>query len=512
MTQGLINLACLTVRTIGCLIFGFLLWYSFRYTYHQPPRLGETSEVIRDSVLVNFAFVGVGIILFGLITRIEKKFSDKIKKILADAVVLAAVIWILFAGFMWIYSANRYPITDPLFSFAGASYFIEGQYSFLGKGGYCDFFPHQLGLIFFMELFFRCVGTFQYFKYEIMCVFLAAGIVWLGYLILRRCCSSLAAAVIYSCSMMGCIPMIVYTSWVYGDIPCMFFTMLAVWFLVRYGDHPQKTANLAGAVISAVWACIVRKHAAIFVIAACLAALVFFWQKKDKKILIAAVLTAVLPILAYQGINKMYELRSGIEHSRGLPLNTWLAIGLTESDKGEYGVWVDDYRQYYFECQFDIAKVKEKAAEGIRRRIGEMQADPAYAMQFYREKVLTQWNDPLYGCFYFNTQYREEDIPAADSWPAKVMGDWYESILIFCSRIQAFIYLGVFFYYMLAIKKDTPFLQYIFAITVIGGFLFSILWEAKTRYIFSYYPMMFPMAAMGYLYLIQGMCRKWKTR
>lgn len=503
ISQRMVGLSCVIVKAVGCSIFAFLLWYSFRYTHHQPPELWEVSLVVRDSALANAAFAGMGILLFGLIVRMEKKLSDKTKKTIADAVAVVAVAWMLFAGFMWIYSATRYPITDPQFTFAGASYFIEGQYSFLGKGGYCGFFPHQLGLIFFMELFFRCVGTFQYFKYEIMCVFLAAGVVWLGYLILRHSCNSLAAAVAYSCSMMCCIPLIVYTSWVYGDIPCLFFTMLAAWCLECYADHPQKIAWLAGAVISVVWACIVRKHAAMFVIAFCLAALVTFWQKRDKKILVAAALAAILPTLAYQGINKMYEMRSGIEHSKGLPVNTWLAIGLTESAKGEYGVWVDDFRQYYFECEFDIAKVREKAAERIRERIGVMQADPAYAMRFYREKILTQWNDPLCGCFYFNTQYNEADVPAADSWPAKVMGDWYDGILTFCSRIQAFVYLGVFFYYLFAVRKDAPFLWHIVAITIIGGFLFSILWEAKTRYIFSYYPLMFPMAATGYFYLIQ---------
>lgn len=500
--KNLINAANWIVKICGGVIFLFLLWYSFRYTHHLPLDLIEITQVVQDHVPLNLLFPCVGLLLFGLLRRLEKNLHTKVSFIIANLAVAVASLWVLYAGFKWIYSADRYPITDPLFSFAGASYFIEGNYSFLTRGGYCSVFPHQLGLISFMELFFRIAGPFQYFRFEILCVFFAVGIVWLGHLILWRCCASMSAAVIYSCAISGCIPLIIYTSWVYGDIPCIFFTMLAVWFLLCYDDS-RKIVWLACTVLSATLACIVRKNALIFIIAMCLAALVSCFQKKDRKLLTGMLFALILPLLSYQGIYKMYELRSGLEHSKGLPTLTWIAIGMTEDPDGQSGVYVDDFRSYYYECGHDLALVKEKVVERIRDRIAEMKADPSYAVRFYREKILLQWNDPLYGCFYFNTQYSDEAAPAPDSWAARIAGELYEYILVFSSQLQAFIYLGVFFYFVLAFGKDSSFLRHTLAITFIGSFLFSILWEAKARYIFSYYPLMFPVAIAGYLFLLQ---------
>ena len=34
-------------------------------------------------------------------------------------------------------------------------------------------------------------------------------------------------------------------------------------------------------------------------------------------------------------------------------------------------------------------------------------------------------------------------------------------------------------------------------IAVLGGFFFSVIWEAKARYVFPYFMMMLPYAAMG---------------
>ena len=39
--------------------------------------------------------------------------------------------------------------------------------------------------------------------------------------------------------------------------------------------------------------------------------------------------------------------------------------------------------------------------------------------------------------------------------------------------------------------------KYVLLIAVFGGFLFSLIWEAKTRYIFPYLLMMLPYMAVG---------------
>ena len=55
---------------------------------------------------------------------------------------------------------------------------------------------------------------------------------------------------------------------------------------------------------------------------------------------------------------------------------------------------------------------------------------------------------------------------------------------------------------LFGVRKDSNILHLFLAVTIIGGFFFSIMWETKARYIFPYYIMMFSYAGMGYVELI----------
>ena len=60
-------------------------------------------------------------------------------------------------------------------------------------------------------------------------------------------------------------------------------------------------------------------------------------------------------------------------------------------------------------------------------------------------------------------------------------------------------------------KKKMDLEWYVLLIAVIGGVLFHELWEAKSRYVFSYFIMMIPMAAEG-LGLLSGCLGKRRTK
>ena len=62
---------------------------------------------------------------------------------------------------------------------------------------------------------------------------------------------------------------------------------------------------------------------------------------------------------------------------------------------------------------------------------------------------------------------------------------------------------GMMCYFLFAVKKGSNILQHMLAATMIGGFFFSIIWEAKARYVLPYYIIMYPMAVLGYGQLFQ---------
>lgn len=494
-------LANWVVRIFGGAIFLFLTWYSMRYTQYINPGWNEKPVNVPDSMLQNLVVLFGAVLLFCGLMLVEKRLLPKTQKMISYGALAFAVLWVGIWGFWWISSAERIPEGDQAFIYGGASYFLEGNFSFLDKGCYCSIYPHQLALIALMELLFLFVGTYNYFAFQCICVLLAMGIVFIGFQIVKCMTDRTSAVLFYCITMLGCVPLVLYTSWVYGDIPSIFFTMLAAWMLLLY-EKKGRSGYLAAMVGALCFAMLVRKNSLIVIIAFCMTALVRMILKKDKKLLAAAVLAVLLPGLLYAGVYKMYEIRSGFAHEKGLPVSTWVAMGMQETD-GKCG-WYNNYgKELLHHAEGDYAVVDAVAKKEIKDRIRLFLKNPSYAWDFFREKVLSQWNMPLYESMFFGTKYQEGHIPAANSFVMKISTLYFTDILRICDRLQFVLYFGMLLYFVFAVKPQSNLSEHLLAVAVIGGFLFSIIWEAKARYVLPYYITMFPLAAAGYWQMLQ---------
>lgn len=67
----------------------------------------------------------------------------------------------------------------------------------------------------------------------------------------------------------------------------------------------------------------------------------------------------------------------------------------------------------------------------------------------------------------------------------------------FMNRLQTFVYAFAFLYCLYLIRHDEDHFALILFVTFLGGFLFSLLWEANGRYVFPYFVFLIPAAAMG---------------
>lgn len=492
----LTTLANWVIRVVGVAIFTFLSWYSMRYTQYVNPLGKEYPINVWDSAKRNIFFVGIAVIVVITLMFIESRMTEKIRMWVMRIAISMVGIWIGCWSVWWVMSVDRQPVGDQAFIYGGASYFMEGQFSFLGKGGYCGIYPHQLGLIALVELLFHVVGAYNYLAYQLICTVLAVGIVLLGYTLLRQITDSLTVVLSYCILMSQCVPLVFYTSWVYGEIPSVFFSLMTALCLIKY----EKTGNkrwLLGMTIAILMAVLVRKNSLIMLIAVCLVGGVYMLHKKDKRFFVAILIAAILPGLVYEGIYKIYEVRSGIPHSEGVLPVSFIVMGMQEND-GKYG-WYNNYcKDAYYEADMNLNDMKEICKEDLSLRLAEFREDPSYMVHFFKEKVLSQWNMPLYQSLYFNSQYWEGKEPEADSFVSKLNGEYLVEVLGVCDRIQFILFVGMLLYYIFAVRKDSDILQHMLAVTIIGGFFFSIIWEAMARYIFPYYIMMFPLAAIGY--------------
>lgn len=510
MYKKMIRVSFGIVRTAGAAMMLLLVMCALTDTWYMLPGGEEISFHKRDSAAANLLAAVFCCILFVGLIRLERRLSDKVRRMIAEGIAVLAAVWAFGVSIWWIFSGERLPTGDQAFIYGGASYFRMGDFSFLEQGGYCHIYPYQLGLTSLVELLYHVIDPFQYRPLQVMNALAASGIVYVGYRLVREWSDSFSAETVYCLLMCLCFPLFFYTPWVYGDILSVFFAFLGFLFLSRY-EKTKKTGYLAGMLLALSLAQLVRQSTTIVYVALILVALVHFIRKHDGKLLAAAVMSVVLSLALFAGIYRIYEARSGVERSKGIPTVVTLAMGMQESRRG--CGWDNNYQKdVYNAAAFDYDEMQETGVQECRDRLLYFAENPVYMAEFYGKKLLSQWNGPFYQSVFFTADYHQSAPPKEGTLAADVSGSAFWMFLDICDRIQFVVYLGMLFWFLLAVKEEMGILRQLIAVVVIGGFCFSLLWEAKTRYILPYYLFMFPCASVGYREFCEKMRGKFNIK
>ena len=220
---------------------------------------------------------------------------------------------------------------------------------------------------------------------------------------------------------------------------------------------------------------------------------------KDKKTvnIILAALLMLSVIIAPDMLKGHYERKIGYELD-GIPMNLYIAMGLQEAEKGPG--WYNGFNHHTFEENgFDTEKSAEAGREAIKERISYFADNPQYAFAFFRDKVITTWCEPTCQSIYSGPVESKGQI--VENPVLKNLyggGKLYEIVYLFCNIIITDILLFSIICQISAFK-DKKFSLWMLCILLffVGGFLFHIMWETKSRYICIYYAALAPIAANG---------------
>lgn len=124
------------------------------------------------------------------------------------------------------------------------------------------------------------------------------------------------------------------------------------------------------------------------------------------------------------------------------------------------------------------------------------------ARDFYKEKIQEQWNEPTFCSLVMTATFEQ---PPTGMVEKLYYGEWQQNYRDYTNRYLTVLYLGVILYCVIGLVQKRDILQCLLLIGVIGGFLFSILWEAKSRYVLPYIVLLIPYMALGLSALQAGL-------
>ena len=451
----------------------------------------ETQQVLLrpDNPLWNLLeLAGFGLLFCGCLSLYEK-IGEKFRR----GLLVFTLTFVFGLGILLILFGRTVPAADALSVYNAAAEWILGNTDIIHPTvSYLSYYPQQIGLMAFLELLLRIwnltglsVPAWHFIKLVYVC--LLCGAIWFQYLSLQylwpenykniSCCY----LVLVCCNL----PMIMYSSFVYGEIPS--FAALSVgWYLLlrllgssspdssyrdnvspggsspdsSYRDNVSPGGSYRiiftgfGSILFLTLSVMLRKNSLIPVIAVLLVLLFEALRpgrngKMRLGLLIMAVCLAVTSVGILPLVQKCYEKKAGNTLSSGVTAMSYLAMGMQEASRG--CGWYNGFNiDTYDTAGMDTAIANEISRLAIDERLTYFREHPGYTADFYLHKHLSQWADGTYASRQATlATYGGRSAFFKEVYEGSLSGGYIE----WCNAWQNVLYLGVLVFCIDSLKK-----------------------------------------------------------
>lgn len=464
----------------------------------------ETQQVLLrpDNPLWNLLeLAGFGLLFCGCLYLYEK-IGEKFRR----GLLVFTLTFVFGLGILLILFGRTVPAADALSVYNAAAEWILGNTDIIHPTvSYLSYYPQQIGLMAFLELLLRIwnltglsVPAWHFIKLVYVC--LLCGAIWFQYLSLQylwpenykkiSCCY----LVLVCCNL----PMIMYSSFVYGEIPSFAALSMGCYLLLRLlggvspggsyrdnvspgdsspdssyrdnvsrNDAPSVTAydyvprmlrqilfTGFGSILFLTLSVMLRKNSLIPVIAVLLVLLFEALRpgrngKMRLGLLIMAVCLAVTSVSVLPLTQKIYEKKAGNTLSSGVTAMSYLAMGMQEASRG--CGWYNGFNiDTYDTAGMDTALANEISRLAIDERLAYFLEHPGYTADFYLHKHLSQWADGTYASRQATlATYGGRSAFFKEVYEGSLSGGYIE----WCNAWQNVLYLGVLVFCIGSLKK-----------------------------------------------------------
>ena len=458
----------------------------------------ETQQVLLrpDNPLWNLLeLAGFGLLFCGCL-YLYAKIGERFRR----GLLLFTLGFVFGLGVLLILFGRTVPAADALSVYNAAAEWILGNTDIIHPTvSYLSYYPQQIGLMAFLELLLRIwnltglsAPAWHFIKLVYVC--LLCGAIWFQYLSLQylwpenykniSCCY----LVLVCCNL----PMIMYSSFVYGEIPSFAALSVGCYLLLRllgsasldsasldssyrdnisrndapsvttHGPAPHMLCRIIftgfGSILFLTLSVMLRKNSLVPVIAVLLVLLFEALRpgrngKMRLGLLIMAVCLAVTSVNVLPLTQKIYEKKTGNTLSSGVTAMSYLAMGMQEAPRG--CGWYNGFNiDTYDAAGMDTALANEISRLAINERLVYFREHPGYTADFYLHKHLSQWADGTYASRQATlATYGGRGAFFKEVYEGSLSGGYIE----WCNAWQNILYLGVLVFCIDSLKKRREF-------------------------------------------------------
>lgn len=494
------------IAAIGAAIFLVLTYFSWRYTV----RMYSTDEGVhlwKDTEWKNLLFLLIVLFIVGLLSRLCAKLKKGMLHGAAVMIAIGITVGLIFV----VKQANAYTVGDQAQIQWGAEALFSGLFQEVGSYEYFLILPYQLRLSWLYAVIFKVTGVQSAQILQFVHAICVGITVYTGYRCTRELFDSRRMEAVYLLCILCFLPLYIYVLYIYGEPIGVMCASLGIYFYLlanKYGEH-KKLITFGYWILSGLFlflAYTVRNALIIVWFAMAIVQFCIFLRTKSWKSLFPVVLILGFIFIGERLFFLPVWQNTGIALNQGAPASLSIAMGFQDNANESRGP--GSYNGFNWVTFRDSGYDKEKssaiALENIKERFSYWAGNPGDAVRFFKEKIQNQWIEPTYNSFTM-THFMEE--------PAAWLNDLYfgkanEDVTGFLDRYQSTAYLALFGFFICLLRPEKKEERlYLLGLILIGGFLFSLIWESKARYVYPYMIFAMPCIAAG-LVLMCEKCEK----
>lgn len=498
----------------GILIFGYLTTVA----WVSSARLYTTSEAViwaGDHIWKNLLFLMAALLFCAGAGALSDKLSDRALRGAAVVLSLAvtAVCCILAAG------AHVYPDADQIYVYEVAENFFSGDYTNIQTEWYFNNYPYQLGVGLLFGIIMRIGGNDSYLVIQYAQAVCAGVAVYALFRITRELFQSKRASAMALLCAAAFTPIYLYTIFLYGETLGVCFSLLGMlfWLLANDAKPGKKKMTALYWILAALCltVCYTARTALLIVLAAMIVTSLLKVMTDKRWHALALTVLVVVFVVGMQKILVGYvEKQAGVELADGEP--PLLVVAMCIQDEDPNGTGPGSYNAYamwlYFECGFDGKEASARALLNMKQTLYRWSRDPLSMIRYMNQKILNQWNEATYGGFFMTARQQEPEDWVRELYVGEAGNRWYG----FLNLYQGTIYAMLLVYFVALLRgKLGGALHYLPALLLIGEFCFSMLWEAKSRYVYPYIVLTMPCVAWSTVYcagILKDCINKWRRQ
>lgn len=459
-------------------------------------KIGNTIEEnvsIENISISNMIITVLLVIVLKVLIRETEKLSSNTKWVIF---VTFIVIYII-AQVCWINIRKATPSGDQGEVFSAAVKMYENKLNELNGSKYFEMCPQQITIFAVFGTIFRLlsnsnVKVLQYAN-VISNVLTIIAIIMIDKKVDKYYNINKTRIIIFSGTFLS-LPLL--STFVYGDLISLPFCLFALYFIMQYVIEKKNKYAIISATLMAI-GYMLRMNNLIFIMAIVIYLILNIIDEKEcifSKIIVL-VLFIILTLLPATLIRNSLQHKLNLNKNKQLPTTGYLYIGMQESYRANG--WYSDYASWAWE---DVETSNERYTRAIKERVKYFLQNPGYFVKFYIKKVASMWTENTYASLWYNQTFNFKKIENQENLITsqkidELVRNNTENILIY----QKALILMIFGTTIIVIIKNRKKLsnETILLITIfIGGFLFHILWEAKSRYIIPYILVLIPIASI----------------